>query len=211
MKILIADDHDIVRRGLKQLLTARGWNVCAEAKNGREAILFSEQFKPDVVILDVTMPGLNGLDAAKKIKKFLPRAEFVILTVHSSDQLVRDIIGAGARAYVIKSDAERDLVNAVEAAGNHRTYFTGQAAELVLAEYQNGYQTPVAQRNRLTARERETVQLLAEGKTSKEVGAALGISPKTAETHRANIMRKLEVHSITEVMRYAMKNHIIEP
>lgn len=216
MRILVADDHDIIRRGLKELLTSRaGWQVCAEAKTGREAVTLAEQLKPDVVVMDISMPDLNGLEAARKIRKSLPKTEILILTLHFSDQLVREIVEAGVRAYIMKSDADRDLVAAVEALANHRPFFTARAADMLL----DGFVRPHSPsspdpdaviRNRLTSREREIVQLLAEGKSSKEVAVSLGISVKTAETHRANIMRKLELHSVSELVRYAVRNQIIE-
>jgi DNA-binding NarL/FixJ family response regulator len=214
MHILVADDHDIVRRGLKQLLNSRpGWEVCAEASTGREAVTLAEQLKPKVVVMDISMPELNGLEAARKILKILPKTEIVILTLHFSDQLVREILASGARGYIMKSDADRDLVAAVEAVSNHRSYFTARAADMVLNGFNAGSHAPdpgTVLRNRLTPREREIVQLLAEGKSSKEVAVALNISVKTAETHRANIMRKLELHSVSELVRYAVKNQIIE-
>jgi DNA-binding NarL/FixJ family response regulator len=214
LRILVADDHDILRRGLKQLLTAHaGWQVCAEARTGREAVSLAEEHKPDIVVIDISMPDLNGLEAARRIRKALPKTGIVILTLHFSDQLVKDIVEAGARAYVMKADADRDLVNAVEAISNHRTFFTAQAAEMLLSDFSDRIaapQPPANPRSRLTSREREIVQLLAEGKSSKEVAVVLGISVKTAETHRANIMRKLQVHSVSELVRYAIKNSIIE-
>ena len=214
MRILGADDHDLIRRGLKQLLTAQpGWEVCAEAKNGREAVALAGEHKPEVVVMDISMPELNGLEAARRIRKELPKTEIVILTLHFSDQLVHEIVEAGARAYIMKSDADRDLVAAVEAASHRRSFFTPKAAEMVLNGFRKRDTEPNANpgvRSRLTAREREIVQLLAEGKSSKEVAVALGISVKTAETHRANIMRKLDIHSVSELVRYAVKNMIIE-
>jgi DNA-binding NarL/FixJ family response regulator len=214
VRILVADDHDIVRRGLRELLTSRpGWEVCGEAKTGREAVALAEQLKPEIVVMDISMPDLNGLEAARRIHKLFPNAGILILTLHFSDQLVRDIVEAGARAYIMKSDADRDLVSAVDALANRRTFFTPRAAEMLLNGFsaRNSTAGPEAlSRNRLTSREREIVQLLAEGKSSKEVAVALGISVKTAETHRANIMRKLELHSVSEVVRYAVKNQIIE-
>jgi DNA-binding NarL/FixJ family response regulator len=214
LRILVCDDHDIIRRGLKQLLTAHaGWEVCGEAKTGREAVTMAEQLKPDIVVMDLSMPDLNGLEAARRVRKALPRTEILILTLHFSDQLVRDIVEAGVRAYIMKSDADKDLVSAVEALSNHRSFFTSRAADMLL----DGFRRPNAApdpdtllRSRLTSREREIVQLLAEGKSSKEVAVALGISVKTAETHRANIMRKLELHSVSELVRYAVRNQIIE-
>lgn len=214
LKILVVDDHDIIRRGLKDLLTARpGWEVCAEAKTGREAVTLAEQLKPEIVVMDISMPDLNGLEAARRISKALPKTGILILTMHFSDQLVRDVVEAGARGYILKSDADRDLVTAVDSIANRRTFFTPRASEMLLDDFSrqtSGAEPRLPQRNRLTTREREIVQLLAEGKSSKEVAVALGISVKTAETHRANIMRKLEIHSVSELVRYAIKNQIIE-
>jgi DNA-binding NarL/FixJ family response regulator len=214
LRIIVADDHDIIRRGLKQLLTAHsGWEVVGEAKTGREAVALAEQIKPEVVVMDLSMPDLNGLEAARRIRKSLPRTEILILTLHFSDQLVRDIVEAGVRAYIMKSDADKDLVSAVEALANHRSFFTSRAADMLLDGFRRPNAPPDPQsllRSRLTSREREIVQLLAEGKSSKEVAVALGISVKTAETHRANIMRKLELHSVSELVRYAVRNQIIE-
>jgi DNA-binding NarL/FixJ family response regulator len=214
LKIVVADDHDIIRRGLKELLLVRpGWEICGEAKTGREAVTLCEQLKPDIVVMDISMPELNGLDAARQIRKNSPNTGILILTMHFTDQLVREVIECGARGYILKSDADKDLVSAVEALANHRTYFTREASEILL----NGFSKPdvvldskASARNRLTVREREIVQLLAEGKSSKEVAVALRISVKTAETHRANIMRKLELHSVSELVRYAIRNQIIE-
>jgi DNA-binding NarL/FixJ family response regulator len=214
LRILVVDDHDIIRRGLKQLLTARqGWEVCGEAKTGREAVSMAEQLKPDMVVMDISMPDLNGLEAARRIHKVLPKTGILILTMHFSDQLVRDVVDSGARGYILKSDADKELVSAVEAIANRRTFFTARASEMLLdgfSRLNSGAEPKLPPRNRLTSREREIVQLLAEGKSSKEVAVALGISVKTAETHRANIMRKLELHSVSELVRYAIKNQIIE-
>jgi DNA-binding NarL/FixJ family response regulator len=213
-RILVADDHDIFRRGLKDLLVSHpGWEVIGEAKTGREAVTLAEELKPDIVVIDISMPELNGLEAARKIHKAFPKIGILILTLHFSDQLVTDVVEAGARAYIMKSDADRDLVRAVEALTTRRTFFTTRAAEILFNGYPNDNSVPDPQlhlRQRLTAREREIVQLLAEGKTNKEAASVLGISAKTAETHRANIFRKLEIHSVSEVVRYAVKNNIIE-
>lgn len=214
LRILVADDHDILRRGLKQLLSSHpGWEVCGEARTGRDAVSLSEERKPDIVVIDISMPDLNGLEAARRIRKALPKTGIIILTLHFSDQLVKDIVEVGARGYVMKADADRDLVNAVEALANHRTFFTARAAEMLLKDFSDRISSPQpvsSPRSRLTSREREIVQLLAEGKSSKEVAVVLGISVKTAETHRANVMRKLQVHSVSELVRYAIKNSIIE-
>jgi DNA-binding NarL/FixJ family response regulator len=215
LRILVADDHDLMRRGLKSLLESHvGWSVCAEAHTGREAVAKAEELKPDIVILDITMPELNGVEAARRILRASPHTEILVLSVHYSDQLIRDILDAGVRGYIVKSDSDRDLVIAVEALSNHKPFFTPRATELILSKFHSKgvpAEVPDVIGNRLTSREREIVQLLSEGKTSKEVASVLGISVKTAETHRANIMRKLEIHSVSGLVRYAVRNQIIEP
>jgi DNA-binding NarL/FixJ family response regulator len=213
--ILIADDHEVVRRGLKSLLiTHPGWEVCAEACDGREAVEFAEKLKPRIVILDVTMPSLGGLEATRQILAVLPRTEILILTMHESEELVMGILEAGARGYVLKTDTGRDLVRAVEALSEHKLFFTTKIAELVLRGYLDNRHAPAIlarnPRGSLTAREREVIQLLAEGKSNKQVAATLGIAIKTAEAHRINIMHKLNVHSIAEVVRYAVRNKLLE-
>src|ERR1700722_17009270 len=216
LRILVADDHDLMRRGLRSLLESRpGWEVCGEAQTGREAVTKAEELKPDIVILDITMPELNGVEAARGILKASPNTEILVLSVHYSDQLIRDILDAGVRGYIVKSDSDRDLVVAVEALSNHKPFFTPRPTELILNNF-NSKGGPISELpetigDRLTSREREIVQLLSEGKSSKEVASALSISVKTAETHRANIMRKLEIHSVSELVRYAVRNQIIEP
>jgi DNA-binding NarL/FixJ family response regulator len=215
LRILIADDHDLMRRGVKALLQSHaGWEVCGEAHTGREAVAKAEELKPDIVILDISMPDLNGVDAAKRIRKGSPDTEVLILSVHYSDQLIRDILEAGVRGYIVKSDSDRDLIIAVETLANHKPFFTPRATEVMLTNFNEGKnrtEPPETMRDRLTSREREIVQLLAEGKSSKEVASSLNISVKTAETHRANIMRKLQLHTVSELVRYAVRNQIIEP
>jgi DNA-binding NarL/FixJ family response regulator len=214
LRILVADDHDILRRGVRHLLSSRpDWQICAEARTGREAVLLCEEHKPDVAILDISMPELNGLEATRRIRKQSPLTSIIILSLHFSDELVKEVVEAGARGYVMKADTDRDLMNAVEAIASQRTFFTPRAAEMLLSNLSDRlapYEAPTLLRSRLTPREREIVQLLAEGNSSKEVAGVLGISVKTAETHRANIMRKLQVHSASELVRYAIKNSIIE-
>src|SRR3984893_5658196 len=214
LRILIADDHDLLRRGVKDLLQSHaGWEVCGEAHTGREAVAQAEQLKPDIAILDISMPDLNGVDAAKKIRKASPDTEVLILSVHYSDQLIRDILEAGVRGYIVKSDSDRDLIIAVEALANHKPFFTPRATEVMLTNFNEGRARPEISepiRERLTAREREIVQLLAEGKSSKEVASSLCISVKTAETPRANVMRKLQLHAVSELVRYAVRNQIVE-
>lgn len=212
---MIADDHEVVRRGIRTLLSSRpGWIVCAEATNGRAAIALAAQHRPDITVMDISMPEMNGLEATRKIRKILPKTEVLILSVHYSDQLLREVVDTGARGYVLKSDASTDLLTAVEALANRRPFFTSGAAQILVDGVRNPGSTTKSSiliRKILSAREREVVQLLAEGKSSKEVALTLGISVKTAETHRAHIMYKLEIHSVTELVRYAVKNKMIEP
>lgn len=215
VRILVADDHEVVRSGLRLLLERQpGWQVCAEAVNGREAVEKANQLKPDVIVLDISMPVLNGLEATRQICKALPLAEVLVLTMHESEQLVRELLDAGAHGYLSKSEAGRQVVAAVEALSQHKLFFIGKVAKVML----NGYLEGGARRDRdepphdsLTPREREIVQLLAEGKSNKEVAVTLNVAVKTAETHRTNIMRKLELHSLADLIHYAIRNKIVEP
>jgi DNA-binding NarL/FixJ family response regulator len=211
-RILIADDHEIVRQGIRSLLENHaGWEVSGEAKDGREAVERSQALKPDLVLLDIGMPTLNGLDAARQILAVCPLTRVLVLTMHDAEQVVRDVLAVGARGFLLKSDAGRDLVSAVEALQRHGTFFTSRVAELVLEGYLNPNRAPEPLRkNRLTPREREVVQLLAEGRTSKEVAVALNLSVKTTETHRTNIMRKLDLHSVADLTLYAVRNGIVQ-
>lgn len=214
-RIVIADDHEMVRRGVVSTLgDVERWTVVAQADNGREAAALVEMHKPDIAILDLSMPELNGLDATRRILAVRPETCVLILTAHESEQLVREVLNAGARGYVLKSDAGRILVRAVEALLEGQTFFTSKVARLVLEGYLRGGsggegETPES-RQTLSAREREIVQLLAEGASNKDVARALGISVKTAETHRSNIMRKMEFASLSDLVKYAVRNKIIE-
>src|SRR3984957_8529249 len=215
LRILLADDHEIVRRGLCALLQKReGWEVCGEASDGREAIEMAKQLKPDVVILDVGMPNLNGLDATRQLLQMDPQFKIIVLTITDSDQVIREALDAGARGFVLKSDAARDLVSAVEALQSKRMFFTPRVNDLVLAGFlDKGH--PISKNETpklptLTAREREITQLLEEGNSSKEVASLLNLSTKTVETHRSNIMRKLSFHSIRDLVVYAIKNNLIQ-
>lgn len=217
-RIFIADDHEVVRKGLISLLEAQpGWEVCGEAGDGREAVEKAAELKPDITILDIGMPSLNGLEATRQILKVNPDAKILVLTLHDSDSVVREVLNAGARGFLLKSDAARDLVAAAEALRRDKTYFTSKVAAMVLEGYLKGGVAPSptqVTRNRLTPREREIVQLLAEGKSTKEVAVALGLSVKTAETHRSNIMRKLQIHSVSDLVLYAVRNnivHVVQP
>jgi DNA-binding NarL/FixJ family response regulator len=215
LRILVADDHEVVRRGLCALLQAHdGWEICAEAVDGRDAVEKAKQLKPDVVILDVGMPNLNGLAATRLLLQQDPGCKIIVLTITDSDQVIREALDAGARGFVLKSDAARDLVSAVEALQRNRMFFTARVNDMVLAGFLdkgvNSSKNEVPRLPTLTAREREVTQLLAEGKSSKEVASLLNLSTKTAETHRSNIMRKLGFHSIRDLVVYAIKNNIIQ-
>jgi DNA-binding NarL/FixJ family response regulator len=214
VRILVADDHHVVRTGLRALLESKtGWQVCAEAENGREAVEKTKEHKPDVAVLDIGMPLLNGVEATRQIRKFSPETEVLILTMHDSELLVQEVFEAGAHGYILKDDADRNLLAAVDSLRRHEPYLSSRVSEAVAkAAMPPGYHPAVnrSSRSRLTPREREVLQLLAEGKGNKEVAAVLGISVKTAETHRANIMLKLDFHSITELVRYAVRNKIIQ-
>lgn len=211
--ILIADDHEIVRKGLRSILEKReDFEIVGEATNGRDAVRLAVEHKPDVVLMDLSMPELNGMEALGQIVKQSPRTEILVLTMHESEELIRDVLDAGARGYVLKSDAAKQLLPAVDALREGKPYLTSRASEIVLDGFlSGGGDAPSEPRRQLTPREREIVQLIAEGKSNKEVAAALNISVKTAETHRTNIMRKLGMHSVSELVRYAVRNHIIEP
>src|ERR1700704_4496647 len=215
LRILIADDHEVVRRGLCTLLqTHEGWEVCGEAKDGRETVEKAKQVRPDVVILDVGMPNLNGLAATRQLLQQNPQQKVIVLTVTDSDHVIREALDAGARGFVLKSDAARDLISAVEALQHNRMFFTPRVNDMVLAGFldrgHNGSNGEATKLPKLTPRESEGIQLLAEGKSSKEVACLLNLSTKTAETHRSNIMRKLDIHSIRDLVVYAVKNDIIQ-
>ena len=212
VRILIADDHEIFRRGLAaELAQVPGWVVAAQAANGRQAVELAADIKPDIVVMDLTMPELHGLEAARRIIAADPAARILILTAHESEQLVREVLSAGARGYVLKSDAGRILVAALQELLEGRMFFTSNVARIVVDGYLRNESRDSDTDSALSAREREIVQLLAEGNSNKEIAGALSISVKTAETHRSNIMRKMGFDSLPELVRYAIRNKIIEP
>lgn len=212
VRILIADDHELIRRGLVATLAdVPGWSVVAEAENGRRAVELARSTHPDVVILDMTMPELNGLEATRQILSDRSSTRVLILTAHESEQLVREVLDAGAQGYVLKSDAGKALVTAVEALMDGRPFFTSKVARIVLDGFLRNHEGPGGDGAipTLSPREREIVQLLAEGRSNKEVARALGITVKTAETHRGNIMRKMQFNSLSDLIRYAIRNNIV--
>lgn len=211
LRILIADDHAVVRAGLRTLLESRpGWEVCAESSDGRDAVEKATKLKPDVAVLDIGMPLLNGVEATRRIHAASPSTEILILTMHESDDLVQQVVGAGARAYILKDDADRVLLAAVDAVRRHKPYFSTRVSTPSPEDPPSLAADPSRSRLRLTPREREILQLLAEGKSNKEVASLLGISVNTAEAHRANIMLKLNLHSLAELVHYAIRNNIIK-
>jgi len=212
VRILVADDHEVVRRGVCALLESQpGWVVVGEAVTGREAVKKAVKLQPDVVVLDISMPELNGLEATRQIVKAAPQSEVLILTIHDSEQVARQVLAAGARGYVLKSDAGRNLVTAIDTLQQHKPFFTTAVSEMVFRDFlKSNRSVDEAPSDRLTQREREIVQLLAEGKSNKEVASMLGISVKTAETHRRNVLMKLNLHSISDLIHYAIRNKIIE-
>ena len=213
LRILLADDHKVVRQGTRALLsTVPEWKIVGEADNGRDAVSLTSELKPDIVILDIGMPELNGLDATRQIKKKLPETEVLIFTGQETEELVHDVFDSGARSYIMKTDAADYLIDALKALSEHKHFFTSRISEIVFARYIQGKKTVegAPEKSRITDREREIVQLLAEGKSSKEIATILGISVRTVETHRAAIMKKLGLKSFSELIRYAVRNKIIE-
>jgi len=213
VSILIADDHAVVRRGLRALLeTLPSWSVSGEALNGSQAVEKAAHLQPDVVILDISMPELNGVAAIARIHEVAPKSRVLVLTMHSSEELIQSCLRAGAQGYLLKSDAERDLISAVEALVKGKTFFTQAATGLVLESLRGRQnETDDLAFNRLTNREKEIAQLLVEGWSNKEVGDKLGIGSRTVESHRARIMRKLQLHSFGDLVRYAIRIKMIEP
>jgi DNA-binding NarL/FixJ family response regulator len=212
VRILVADDHEVVRRGVCTLLESHpGWEICCEVGDGREAVEKVAQLKPDIVILDIGMPRLNGLEAARQILKTDPRQRVLVLTISDAEQVVQEVLKAGARGFLLKSDAAKEVVSAVDALIHDRTYFNSRVGEMVLTRFLHGGRPPEGEYGlpTLTPREREVLQLLAEGQTTKEVAATLHLSVKTAETHRSNLMRKLGLHNVSELVMYAVRNNIV--
>lgn len=213
LRILIADDHDVMREGTRAVIERQpGWEVCGTAATGREAVTQATQLKPDIVIMDMTMPELNGLDAAIQIRRLLPRTEILIFTGHETDNLIREAFEAGVKSFIFKSEAHHFLVEAIESLSRHKPFFTSKVSEILFSNILDRAEGRGASETsqRLSAREREIVQLLAEGKSNKEVAEVLGISVRTAETHRASILRKLNLDSVASLVRYAIRNKMIE-
>src|SRR6202795_3088408 len=214
LRILIVADHAVVRRGVRSLLESHdGWEVCGEATTGRDAVAQSLRLRPDIVVMDLSLPELNGLDATRQILKEAPHTEVLVLTMHHSEHLAWDVLQAGARGYVLKSDADENLITAVDSLRQHKPFLTSKVTEFVLDDYVrrgDGAQDDLVSPG-VTAREREIIQHIAEWQRNKEVGSRLGISVKTIDAHRANSMRKLRLRSVSDLVRYAIRNKIVQP
>jgi DNA-binding NarL/FixJ family response regulator len=208
LRILLAEDHDIVRRGIRGVLESQaGWEICAEADNGRDAVRLAAETKPDIAIIDYSLPLLNGLDVVRQTRQVSPGTQSLVFTQHDDDELVRETLRAGARGFLQKSEAADHLVHAVKALALRRPYFTGRVSQVMLANFLRKLPaSPI-----LTGREREVVQLIAEGSSNKQIAATLGLSTKTIETHRSAAMRKIGVKNLADLVRYAVRNRIVEP
>ena len=213
LRIVVADDHPLMRRGICDLLESEpGWKVVAEASNGREAVEAMTGSKPDVLVIDLAMPELNGLTATREILRALPKTEVVLLTMHNTEQVIREVLESGARGFVLKSDAGQSLVAAVKAVAGGKPFFTPNVADVVLKGYLRSNSKNGSRANLpvLTTRELQVMQLLAEGKANKAVASAMQISVKTVEAHRSNINRKLSIKTTSELVRYAVRNGIVD-
>jgi DNA-binding NarL/FixJ family response regulator len=210
VRILVADDHDVVRRGVIKLIESKpGMEVCGEASSGDEVVAAAEHHRPDIIVLDLMMPGLAGVEAAREIRARLPHTEVLVFTMHESDELVAEALASGAHGYVLKSDPTRQLLAALDALARHAAFVSPSLSDAFLSSRLR--RSPGNERAPLlTSREREVVKLLALGQPNRTIALALGISVKTVESHRANVMRKLELGSIVELVRYAVRNQLVE-
>jgi DNA-binding NarL/FixJ family response regulator len=214
IRVLIADDHEVVLEGVRSLIERQpDLEVCGLATTGREAVDLARKTKPDVVVLDITMPELDGLEAIRQVRRALPSAEVVVFSAHPSEDLIEEVFEAGAKSYIEKTEASQDLVAAIRSLAEHKPFFTSQTSETLFGKFlvPGARKQPGRAEPKLTAREREITRLLAQSSSNKEMAATLGISIRTVETHRATLMHKLGVRSVAGVVRYAIRHHIIEP
>lgn len=208
IKILLADDHALVRQGLRFILEAQDdMEIVGQAGNGNEAVEMAEKLKPDVVVMDVAMPGLNGVEATRRLSGSLPRTRVLALSMHKDAVYVREILRAGARGYLLKDSGDADLIAAVRAVAKGEGYISPAVSDAVLSDYRKHVTDPL---DLLTSREREVLQLIAEGKTNKEIATDLNLSVYTVEAHRGRIMEKLNLHSTGELVRFALRNGLID-
>ena len=211
IRLLIADDHPLVRRGLRSLLgTHDGWEVCGEACTGTEAVQMVKELRPEILITDISMPDMGGFDAIRQIHAFDPNIGILMLTMHDSETMLRGAMEAGAHGYVLKSDLDNRLIDAVEALCEGRAFFSPGISQTVMKNFIRGEHTGTQDPNVLTPRQREVLKLLARGKSNKEVASELGISTRTAETHRLQIMNRLKVRTLSEMVLFAVRNHLID-
>ena len=211
ISIVLADDHQVVRQGVRALLESeRGFNVVADAGDGLEAISLVERLKPDVLVVDLMMPGLNGQEVTRRVSKLCPKTRIVVLSMHSSEPYVMEALRNGAAGYVLKDASCADLIHAVREVMAGRRYLSPPLSERAIDAYQDKAKAAIWDRyDMLTTRERETLQLVAEGRTNNEIASRLGISPRTAETHRSNLIRKLQLRTHTDLIKYAIEQRII--
>jgi two-component system response regulator NreC len=205
--VLIADDHHIVRQGLKALLEREQFHVSGDAADGQEAVRLARELRPDIAVLDFAMPLLNGLEAAREIHQVSPQTQTILLTMHADDHYVREALRAGVRGYVVKTQMVADLVQAIREVSRGRVYLGSEVSGRVVEAYLAHSNAPV---DPLTSRERQVLQLVAEGKTTKEIAHLLGVSVKTADTHRTRLMEKLGIHNTAGLVRYAIRRGVIE-
>ena len=208
IRILLADDHAVVRQGFKMILSAeKDMEIVGEAGNGREAVEQAEQLRPDIVVMDVAMPELNGIEATRRLAASMPHTRVIALSMHKDSVYVREVLRAGARGYLLKDSGAGDLVSAIRAVASGESYLSPAVSNAVLDDYRRHVTNPI---DLLTSREREVLQMLAEGKTNKEIAVVLNLSVYTVDAHRGRIMEKLNVHSINELVRFAVRNGLID-
>ena len=208
IRIVLADDHVLVRQGLKSLLEREGFQVIAEASDGQEALRHVESLQPDIAVMDISMPTLNGLNAAREVRRASPKTKTILLTQHDESQYIRDALEAGVKGYVLKSQVANDLLLAIRQVSRGQVYLSPGVSSAVIEAYQSKSEKP---RNPLTSRERQVLQLVAEGKSTKDVASLLGISVKTAESHRSRLMQKLDIHETASLVLYAVRHGIVQP
>lgn len=208
VRIVLADDHTLVRQGLKSLLEREGHQVVAEAADGQEALRQVESHRPDLAIFDISMPVLNGLNAGREVTRSFPRTKTILLTQHDEDQYVSEALNAGVRGYVLKSQATNDLLEAIKQVSRGQVYLSPGVSGAVMEAFRNKTERP---KDRLTSREHQVLQLIAEGKSTKDVASLLNISVKTAESHRTRLMQKLDIHETASLVRYAIRHGVVEP
>jgi len=208
IRVVLADDHVLVRQGLKSLLERENFQVVAEASDGQEAVRLSESLHPDIAVIDISMPILNGIDAVRELGRSCPKTKAILLTQHEEDQYIREALEAGVKGYVLKNQAASDLVHAIQQVSRGQVYLSPGVSRAVVEAYRTKADSPA---DPLTARERQVLQLIAEGKSTKDAASLLGISVKTAESHRMRLMQKLDIHETASLVRYAVRRGLVQP